>query len=223
MQTPSVHFWRVKFEPKLGVKQHRVTSWSGHALFAPILSGAFQTLRVSAAIWEQDHEWLSLHAEPNISLFEGEHGKETERARYNAKQRARAIQSGKIVRSEHAGFSDFFVPMVVQGKVIALLVVGPFQLERPSARVILARWHRLTGRRGHPSDPEFAQYLSMTLATLVLEGDRVEVFGEMLGFLAALMAGTGNAEKLANRAEVLRGKLVQLRRVEESWDVVQRL
>ena len=36
-------------------------------------------------------------------------------------------------------------------------------------REILERWHGLTGRHGHPSDPEFAHYIAMTLDALVLD------------------------------------------------------
>jgi AraC-like DNA-binding protein len=220
---PIVHFWRVKFEPKIGVKQHRTASWAGHSLLAPIVSGAFETLGVAAAIWEQDHEWLSLHGADGIVRFEAEHGVELQRGRYNARQRALALKTKRAERGEHAGFSDFFVPIVVHGKVIALLVTGPFALKRPTGASILEAWHWLTGRRGDPADPEFAQYMAVTLSTLVLEGDRVNTFREMLECLADLMAGVGDAEKLANRAEMLRGKLVEVRHVEQSWEAVQRL
>jgi AraC-like DNA-binding protein len=218
-----VHFWRVKFEQKLGVKQHRTTSWSGHSLLATVVTGAFQTLGLSAAIWEQDHEWLSLYVEPNITRFEAEHGLELKRGSYNARQRAIALKTKKPVLGEHAGFSDFFVPVVVREEVVALLVTGPFARQRPTAASILESWHWLTGRRGHPTDPEFAEYMAATLSTLVLEGDRVEVLREMLECLAQLMAEEGDAEKIVNRAEVLRGKLVDVRQVEESWRVVERL
>ena len=210
-------------KPSVGVKQHRLTSWAGHSLLAPVVTGAFQTLGVSAALWEQDHEWLSIYGEPGIALFEAEHGLELQRHRYNLRQRALAMKSRKPVRAEHAGFSDFFVPIVVREKVIAVLVTGPFALKRPTAASILEGWHWLTGRRGRPADPEFAQYLAATLSTLVLEGDRADVFGQMLECLADLLAGAGDAEKVANRAEVLRGKLVDVRRIEESWTATQRL
>ena len=153
MHTFRVHYWRVKFDQKVGVKQHHTTSWAGHSLLAPVVTGVFQTLGVAASLWEQDHEWLALYAEPGVTQFEAEHGIESQRGRYNARNRALALKTRKPVRGEHAGFSDFFVPIVVRDKVIALLVTGPFSLKRPTCASILERWHWLTGRRGHPADP----------------------------------------------------------------------
>jgi photosystem II stability/assembly factor-like uncharacterized protein len=64
-----------------------------------------------------------------------------------------------LVQGEHEGYSDFFAPIVVRGKLVAVLVAGPFALGRPTSAGVLDRWRRLTGRQGHATDPEFAAYL----------------------------------------------------------------
>ena len=68
---------------------------------------------------------------------------------------------------------DFFVPVSIGGEVVAVLAVGPIARARPTSANILESWRWLTGRQGHPTDPEFAAYFTATLATLVLDGQKL--------------------------------------------------
>jgi AraC-like DNA-binding protein len=208
---------------KVGLKRHQVSAGLGHALLSPAESYTFKMLGVSAALWEHGLEWMPIHSEPNVSSFEPEHGVESERQAYNDRLRAAVLRTRKTMRGEHAGYSDLFVPVVMQKKVVAILVSGPFALARPTSEDLLGRWKWLTGRAGHPADPEFAAYLSATLAMLVLDGGKVAVFQRLLECLARLMAGEGDAEKLANLSQSLRSEIELARFVDRTWDKVREI
>jgi AraC-like DNA-binding protein len=218
-----VHHWRLEGTTKVGLKRHQLSAGIGHALISPVESYTFKMLGVTAALWEHGLEWMPIHTEPNVSSFEPEHGVESERQAYNDRLRAMVLRTKRTVRGEHAGYSDLFVPVIMGKKVVALLVTGPFALGRPSSEDILARWKWLTGRAGHPADPEFASYLAATLATLVLDGGKVAIFERLLECLARLMAGEGDAEKLANLSQSLRSELELARFVERTWDKVREI
>jgi AraC-like DNA-binding protein len=220
----AVYRWRVEFDPKVGRKQHKIAGRFGHALLAPVVSHVFRVLRLSANLWEHGMEWLPIHTEPNpLQLVEIEHGLERERYRYNGECFARVKKTKKALRGEHGGYCDLFVPVQSDGKVVAILVTGPFALARPTSAEILERWHRLVNRQGHPQDPEFAAYLSFTFGVLVLDGGGAKKFERLLGCLAELMAGEGRADALVNEAEVLSAELERARFVDRTWDEVQAL
>lgn len=220
----SVHQWRVVFDSKMGVKQHRVAPGFGHALLAPLIAHVFEVLRISATIWEHGIEWLAIHAEPDVlGHIEMEHGLGTERARYNQRCFKKVLRERKAVRGEHAGHFDLFVPIVSSGEVVGIVVTGPFQIARPTSTDILERWRSLSGHQGHPADPVFASYLSATLSTLVLEGDDIRTFERLLGCFAGLLSGQGRADEIANQATVLWGRLEKARFVDRTWESVQEL
>jgi AraC-like DNA-binding protein len=216
-----VRLWRATFDPKARVVRHAVAKGFGHGLFAPLVSNVFETLRVSAAVWEHGVEWFTIHLEPNVSAFELEHGIDTERGLYNDGHCREAMRRRVAMRGEHSGYADLFVPIVARGQATSILVSGPFALSRPTATDILGRWQKLTGRQGHPSDPEFASYLAMTLSTLVLDGGKAAAFQRLLRCLVLLMAGEGKADALANEAAVLRAGLEHARHAEYVWEVVR--
>jgi len=180
----------------------------------------FQQLRISAAIYEHGEEWVLLHGERSVLAFEFEHNKDFLRARYNRRCLARVQRLRKPIRGEHAGYVDLFVPIIAREELVAILVSGPFAIERPTANDILQSWQSLTRRQGHPSDPEFGAYLSAALAVLVLDGKKVAAFEKLIGCLARLMAGEGEADVLMNRIEGLRDELAATRAPERSWELV---
>jgi AraC-like DNA-binding protein len=218
-----VHGWHVQGNTKTGCLAHTTNPDFGYGLLAPVVSHVFKALRVSASLWEHGLEWLPIHIEPGVSSFEPEHAVEEERYAYNTRLFADVNRKKKIVRGEHAGFSDLFAPVVVNGKVVAVLVTGPFALARPTSADILARWRWLTGRQGHPADSEFLAYLSATFATLVLDADGLQAFEQLVGSLALLMAENGPADAITNDSERARVLLEQVRRPERMWDAVREM
>jgi AraC-like DNA-binding protein len=218
-----VHAWRVHRDPKTDFLVHDVPRGSGHAVLAPLTTYLFKAMRVSAAVWEHEQDWFPIHNEPNVSEFELEHGVERKREAYNTRSFAKAFEQRKALRGEHAGFSDLFVPILLRGEVIAVLVTGPFARARPTSAAIFERWRSLTGRQGHPADPEFARYVSATLATLVLEGDSARTFEGVATCLTRLMSGEGKADEIANEWERARVELERCRSVERAWDAVREM
>jgi len=193
-----------------------------HALFAPLAARVFADLDIGAAVWRPDR-WRDIHMRQNLLDFEAEHGIETERFAYNQRCLARAKKQRATVVAHFAGFTDFFVPVRVNGRTEAVLVTGPLTTARSSSTDVLARWRSLTGRQGHPADPEFAHYLASTLSTLVLEGKRALTFQRLLELLTRLMGSEGPADEVFTQIEQLHVELREARRVERIWDVVRML
>ena len=131
-----------------------------------------------------------------------------------------ARRKRKLVRGEFGGQTDFFVPLFVGGKFVATLISGPVELRAPSGEEIEERWRALTGRQAHPSDGEFASYLSIVLGTVVLDGDKVVTFERLLGELARLLASDGDADARINQIDIMRAKLDSVRAVERGWSAV---
>ena len=142
----------------------------------------------------------------------------TARYQYNARAMRRASRTRKLVRGEHAGASDLFAPIVVGDRVPAMLVTGPFATAWPTSADVLSRWHAITKRQGHPSDPEFASYLTTTLETLVLEGGLASLFEQFVVCFTRLIAGQKPAEPLIAEADALREKLEGARLVDRTWE-----
>jgi AraC-like DNA-binding protein len=197
--------------------QPRASLAGMHAMLAPGLANIFEVMRVGATVWDWN-VWYPIHVELGLITFELEHGVEHERDKYNQRCMNQARRSRKPVRSSHGGLCDLFVPIVVRDKTVAILATGPFATVRPTAAEILERWRWLTGRHGHPSDPEFAHYLSVTLSTLVLEGPYLSNFERLMIRLARLMAGEGRAGEVLAEAEVLRDRLEEARSVDLTWE-----
>jgi AraC-like DNA-binding protein len=218
-----VHLWRVAYNSKLPGLTFTAAPGFGHSLLAPLATSIFQTLRISASVFEHGEEWILLHGERSVLAFEYEHGRDVVRAQYNHRCLAKVERLKRPIRGEHAGYVDLFVPIVARKKLVAVLVSGPFALERPTAAGILERWRALTGRQGHPADPDFAAYLSAALSVLVLDGDKSVAFERMLVCLAQLMAGEGAADSLMNQIEHLRAQLMPARLAEKAWDLLSEI
>jgi AraC-like DNA-binding protein len=191
-----------------------------HALFTPLASRVFADLDIGAAVWQPDR-WRDIHSRQSLLDFEAEHGVETERFAYNQRCLARARKRRTTVVAHFSGFTDFFVPVCMNGETRAVLVTGPLTIARATSTEVLARWRALTGRQGHPTDPEFAHYLSSTLSTLVLEGKHAGTFQKLLELLARLMAAEGPADALFGQIEALHAELREARRVERIWEIVR--
>jgi two-component system, response regulator YesN len=216
-----VHPWKVTYD-KTGVGTHAIERGRGHSLLSPLVAHAFKTLRVSATLWD-GYGWWPINSAPSVMPFEDEHGREAERGPYNDRMFAEAKRSKRIVRGEHAGYSDYFVPVMLDKKVVAILAVGPFALARSTSTDILERWRWITGRQGHPTDPEFAAYLSTTLSILVLDARELLALERLLACFAELMGGTGRADALMTRIGLLRAELEPVRKFERAWDVVRQM
>jgi AraC-like DNA-binding protein len=212
--------WQVYVDPKTGRDTHTLPKGLGHSLLAPLVAYTFRVLRVSATVTD-GRAWWAIHSEPSVLPFELEHGVETERFAYNERNIHAAREQRRTVRGAHAGFRDVFVPIFLGGQVAAFLVVGPFGTSWAGGSEILERWRWISGSEGRLEDPEFAAYLSATLATLVLEDDKAEMFERMLGYFARLLSGEGLADELINQAWVLQLELKTVRSVEWAWEAVR--
>src|SRR5258708_7894403 len=163
------------------------------AVLIPSACKGLQDLGVSASICFEGHGvayWHPFSEHPSVLDFEIEHGRGNDRFEYNDRCLRRARREKATVVGRHAGFYDLFVPIIVGGDVWAYVVTGPFVTARPTSADILRRWLQLTGRQGHPDDPEFYKYLEITLGTLVLEGEQVGAFQALVERLAELIVST---------------------------------
>jgi AraC-like DNA-binding protein len=191
-----------------------------HPLWAPGAAHVFQQLGVGAAITDGTL-WRAIYVEPNVTGFEREHGLQQSRNEYNRRCLAEVLRKRGPVLGEHAGFSDWFVPVLVKERVAAVVVSGPFLSSQPTSTSILANWRSLTGRQGRPSDPEFAFYVSTTLSTLTLTQATQAMFSRLLVLLGRLMSGEGGARALLEEIDAVWEKLESARMVERTWEVVR--
>jgi AraC-like DNA-binding protein len=190
-----------------------------HAILTQVLSGTFAELQIGASIMD-GLTWYPIHSEHSVADFEMAYGVETRRWPYNDRCFRRARREGEIVLGEHAGFCDLFAA-IGGSKGKWSLVAGPFSIARSTSSDIRSRWHGITGNHARPSDPEFLHYLSITLATTVLEGAELDAFRQLLACLAKLLAGEGDAEQLAAEVHRLRERLDGVRAVERMWDATR--
>jgi len=192
-----------------------------HGILIAPLTGAFEELAVAASLWLDDG-WLAIHEHPNLLGFEMEHGALEERWAYNARCIARARRTGATVVGQHKGFYDLFAP--VPGRPVrAVIVSGPFATVPLTSTNVLERWRLLTGRQGHPSDPEFSYYLSVALTTLVLDTKRRAQFQRLLERMAALMISEGPVAQLVRDVASLTNELHEVRFAERVWHVAEEM
>jgi AraC-like DNA-binding protein len=85
------------------------------------------------------------------------------------------------------------------------------------------RWFDLTGTHGRLADPSFAEYASMSLATLTLEGGLFHAFERLLTHFARLVEGQAVPETLPQELESLHDKLVTARAPEVAWQEATRM
>ncbi|HEV8245773.1 MAG TPA: helix-turn-helix domain-containing protein [Polyangiaceae bacterium] len=213
--------WQVQSDQRLLSYKHTVAQGFGHSLLAQITGWVFELVRVPASLTDGAH-WWPLHLEPpNESVLFFESAYVTDRSGYNERSLAEVRKHHKTFRGEHAGFCDLFVPVIASGQLVATIVTGPFALSRLSGADIRERWQRLTGRQAHPTDPEFATYLTSALSILVLDQGKARVFEELLECMAKLIAGEGDADEIANQADQLRRQLEPVRLVDRTWNAVR--
>jgi AraC-like DNA-binding protein len=192
------------------------------AILIPAYCKIFEDLRVASSMWV-DGYWASIHGEPNVTAFELEHGVLLERGPHNERCFERARRERSTVIGQHAGFHDMFVPVCEGRRVRGFVVTGPFAIAHPTSTDILERWRFLTGRQGHPADPEFSRYVEATLSTLVLEGGYLGVFRSKVERLADLFVGKGVARKIQTEVEELGDGLRGARLVENVWEMARTL
>jgi AraC-like DNA-binding protein len=180
------------------------------ATLAQILGYRFRALGIGATLRDAK-DWHAINTGESVVSFEFGYGKDMDRLAYNRRLIARAERRGKSVLGEHAGFCDLFVPVPKLRHHV--LITGPFSRARPTSADVLTRWRSITGRQGHPSDAQFARYLSMTLATLTLEGDLLSRYQRFVECYAGLLSGQAGPEVFsegwAHAVEIDRARAVE--------------
>ena len=94
-------------------------------------------------------------------------GQRQARTRYNDEHVTRVLSSQQPVETELHGFSDLWVPIVIDGRCDNLLVSGPFLRQPWSAAEIRRSWQSLTGEKPGVANPRFLQYARTVLHTQV--------------------------------------------------------
>lgn len=215
-----VRLWWSRYEDDTRTHVHVVDRGFGHAVLAQVVAFDFRALRLGASICDGIH-WWPIYSEPALLPFELEHGADIERNAYNARAFAEVMRTRTFYRGTHLGLSDLFFPIASNDELAGILVVGPFLRAAPTSASVTESWRQLTGRRAHPSDPEFAAYLEAILHLLVLDEGRDKHLEELLDCFVRLLILSGKPDELANRADVCRAKLEEARLVERRWEVVR--
>ena len=191
-----------------------------HSLLSPLFVHVFDQLRVAVTMLDV-HDWHPIHEVDGMPSFELERGVEAKRVAYNERCLKEVMKKRAPVLGRYAGFWDLFVPVVGERSIQQMLATGPFARERPTSSDLLDRWRSLSGRHGHLSDPPFAHYVAMSLATVVLDDKRLRAFRRLMVCFASLLAGRGDSEALALEASALQIELLESRFVERMWDIAR--
>src|SRR5262249_17947315 len=80
---------------------------------------------------------------------------------------------------------------------------------------------RVTGRQASLSDPEFAQYLELTLSTLVLDSEQQSALQRLLERMAELMAEGFVVDNVHDAMKALESALWGARFVEVGWEAAE--
>ena len=153
--------------------------------------------------------------------MEVEHGRSVMRWKYNERCLARVRSEGRMVRGEHAGFCDLFVPVPTSNGKGTVLVAGPYALAYPTSAQMVERWYDLVQASATVSDPEFSRYLAAAQATLTLEGSLAGAFERLTSCLAHLLAGAVGAEELRPEVASLAERLSRARSAEQMWEAAR--
>ncbi len=189
------------------------------ATLAQILGYRFHALGIGVTL-RAGKDWHAISTGESVVSFEFEHGKDMERLAYSRRLMARAETKGKSMVGEHAGFYDLVVP--IRKTHDHVLITGPFARARPTSADVIVRWRWITGRQGHPSAAEFRRYLSMTLATLTLEGSLPNRYQRFVECYAELLSGQGGAELFAE-ASAHAIEIDRARAVEGVWNAAREM
>jgi AraC-like DNA-binding protein len=189
------------------------------AVLIPIMTRVFEELRVGAALYQLGQWPLVIHEAPSLLVYEIAHGVVDDRYAYNNRCLEHTRRRGVTIQGRHSGFSDLFVP-VGAGRDRPVLVTGPFATARLTSADILERWRSLTGRQGHPSDPEFSQYLATALETLTLDTEHLSAFRSWLEHLTELMAGQSEPRSAVD-LPLLEKTISQVRSAERTFDAMR--
>ncbi len=194
---------------------------NSQALLALVMANAFEELNVSVSLWMTGDWWypVNIVEGQGVLAFEYAHGVGARRWAYNNRCFERLRRERRIIRGEHAGFCDLFVPIEAEHGLQGVFVAGPFATSWPSSADILSRWSDMSGLQGRLTDPTFAHYLSTTLTTLTLEEPLPEAFERLMFCLANLVTGRGSPDALGAEAHTLRQELAQARSAERMWDL----
>jgi AraC-like DNA-binding protein len=187
-------------------------------LFTPVVANAFAQLSISVALWITDDFWYPIHGSHGVLGFEYSFDKTATRFDYNRENFARVTATKKSWVGSHAGFADLFVPALRDSQVQGVFVAGPFATSRPTSGEIQRHWSALSGSPGRVTDPEFADYVDATLATLRLEGPLLPAFERLMTCFVGLTTGQGSPEALASQAHAERDFLLRARFPERAWN-----
>jgi AraC-like DNA-binding protein len=197
----------------------RLPPWQG--LLTPVLVNLFAEIRVNVALWTVRDQWHAFHSEPSVNDFEYEQGVAPRRWAYNARCFEVAGRTRRVVVGEHAGFHDVFAPVHDGDESRGILVAGPLATARPTAAEVRARWHALYGSDARVADPTFARYLSMTLATLTLDGLQFAAIKRLMACFANVLVARGDAAALTAEVEAQRKTLVVARYAERAFSIAR--
>jgi AraC-like DNA-binding protein len=184
----------------------------------------FEQLDVAVTLWEPAR-WREIfeRSSRGVNDIEAEHGTDHDRIRYNIRCLAQAGATKKTVVAERNGFVDLFVPIRDKSRAYAALVTGPFAASRPTRERVLEHWRALTGREGDMSDPEFVDFVTSVLSTVVFEGNFAAEFKKLVEMIALLMVGPPDPDELGREIESLGRRLLEARLSERMWSLAREL
>jgi AraC-like DNA-binding protein len=151
-------------------------------------------------------------------IMEYRWGKALQRKQNNTARLAKVARAKRPLITRLSGFNDFTVPILIQGRCVAVIMCGYFLTHAPTPESIRQGWKELSGREARPLDPDFNSYLQFTLSAPVFKAPALANLTRYLEVMAALMASESAPEPLLAKLERL-GALICAQQPEPMWRV----
>src|SRR5580765_5625801 len=133
---------------------------------------------------QRQFEWMEL-GEPNGSRpkpfhFEIYFGKESLRDQHYLEAADEARKTKQVVVKELFGFADLMYALPADPEGRTFLFAGQFCTAQPSWETLSEQWRQLTGLKAASANPDFVEFVRMTLSLPVLPP---ELLGAMKQFV----------------------------------------
>ena len=148
-----------------------------------------------------------------------------ERIRYNERIIHKVVKERRAVCQALQGVYGLFVPVLAQGRCVAVLQSGAFLREVPTPEMLSGQWKSLTGRPPRQDDRDFVEYARALCDCPVLEPRVLDGLQKALEIFAASLTGARDGEAAAKDLEALQNRVFARQlwhRQWVDWQVIQK-
>jgi AraC-like DNA-binding protein len=169
---------------------------------------------------KRQFEWMEL-GEPNGNRpkpfhFEIYFGKESLRDEHYLEAIDEARKTKQVVVKELFGFADLMYALPADPEGRTFLFAGQFCTAQPSWETLSEQWRQLTGLKAASANPDFVEFVRMTLTLPVLTPELLGAMKQFVKLYAEYLGGS-RSPTLAERIDQVNGELISRLWPMEDW------